>query len=214
MMAAELLVGAGRIRNTAGMRRAVWVLVFATLFALGACKRLKARGDAGAAGPHVAHTVAIAPPGYVRATVMDVVPTASGDAVLLMDEGGATVLPIFIGGTEALTIRLRLEGKHYKRPLTHDLLADMMRELGGAPVKVQVDDLRDETYFGSAFVERNDGTVAELDARPSDCIAFALGEKVPNFVKQRVFEAGGVPTADVHDEGHVTGRRRGDPISL
>lgn len=197
------------------MRRAAWALVLVTLFASMACKRLRARGDAGApSGPHVAHTVATVPPGYLRATVMDVVPTRSGDAVLLMDESGATVLPIFIGGTEALAIRLRLEGKHYKRPLTHDLLGDVMRELGGAPVKVQVDELRDETYIGSAFVERADGTVAELDARPSDCIAFALGEKVPIFVNGRVFERAGVATADVRDEGYVTGQRKGDPLSL
>lgn len=194
------------------------MVAFASIvLATAGCKRRRGGADAGAApsaSAHATHAAALAPPGYVRATVMDVVPTRAGEAVLLIDEGGATVLPIFVGGTEALTIRLRLEGKHYKRPLTHDLLGDVVRELGGAPVKVQVDDLRDETYFGTAFVERADGTVAELDARPSDCIALALGAKVPIFVKRRVFELAGVPTDDAHDEGRMSGRRKGDPISL
>jgi len=70
----------------------------------------------------------------------------------------------FVGGTEALTIRLRVNGKRYQRPLTHDLLSSLVSELGGRPVKAQIDDMRDNTFYGSVFVRQGDRTL-ELDAR-------------------------------------------------
>ena len=158
------------------------------------------------------------PAGYVSASVIDVIETRSGDAVLLADETGNTVLPIFVGGTEAMTIKLRMEGKHYKRPLTHDLLSDMMKDLGGTALKVQVDDLRNDTFIGSAFIEKSDGTVVELDARPSDCIAMALGEKVPIYVKQRVFDSAGIDKSEIEGDGEDKPKpqkhKRGEPLSL
>lgn len=180
----------------------------------GACKlplRHKADG-----GPRPTHA-ATRPAGYVTATVVDVVPSRSGDVVLLQDDTGKSVLPIFVGGTEALAIKLRMEGKKYKRPLTHDLLGDVMHDLGGSAVKVQVDDLRDDTYIGSAFIEKADGTMVELDARPSDCIALSLGEKVPIFVKKQVFDVAGVPKDEIEgDEDDAVGpsHKKGDPLSL
>jgi bifunctional DNase/RNase len=134
--------------------------------------------------------------------------------VLLVDEADTMVLPIFVGGTEAMSIKLRMEGKKYKRPLTHDLLGDVMHDLGGSAFKVQVDELKDETYIGSAFIEKPDGTVVELDARPSDCIALALGEKVPIYVRKRVFDIAGVPKTDFDDDAKGSGHKRGDPLSL
>lgn len=205
-------------------------LALALALALASCKLPFRRGsaDAGAttgASPFATTTVAAAPTpapratatlptGYVAATVLDVVPTRAGDAVLLVDDGGKMVLPIFIGGTEAMTIKLRLEGKHYKRPLTHDLLSDVMHDLGGTAIKVQVDDLRSETYIGSAFIEKADGSLVELDARPSDCIALSLGERVPIYVRKRVFDAAGVPKSDFEDDARGSGHKKGDPLSL
>jgi bifunctional DNase/RNase len=128
------------------------------------------------------------------------------------------VLPIFVGGTEAMTIKLRIEGKHYKRPLTHDLLSDMMKDLGGSAVKVQVDDLRNDTFIGSAFIEKSDGTVITLDARPSDCIAMALGENVPIYVKKHVFETAGIDKGEIdgddQDKPKTQKHKRGEPLSL
>jgi bifunctional DNase/RNase len=133
-----------------------------------------------------------APSGYEHATVWDLVPAGDGAAVLLLDSSHTTVLPIFVGGTEALTIRLDLNGTHQARPLTHDLLASIVRELGGKPIKAQIDDLRDDTYFGSVFVGQGD-RVLQLDARPSDAIAIALGSGAPLFVSRSVMLTSGVP---------------------
>ena len=155
-----------------------------------------------------------APTGYERATVWDFVPTDDGAAVLLLDASRTTVLPIYVGGTEALTIRLNLDGKHYERPLTHDLLALIVKELGGRPIKAQIDDVRDDTYFGSVFMRQGD-RVLQLDARPSDAIAIALGSGSPIYVSRSVLLASGVPLEDLQREQKSRAAEgRKTPISL
>ena len=148
--------------------------------------------------------------------MLDVLEQDEGAAVLLVDPSGTMVLPIFVGGTEALTIKLRLDGEHYPRPLTHDLLLSLVKELGGRAVKVQVDELRGDTFLGSVFVETG-GRVLQLDARPSDAIAMALGSRVPIFVSRSVMLAAGVRRAELdRDPGaDALGKhKRGNPISL
>jgi len=156
-----------------------------------------------------------APRGYELAKVWDVVATGDGAAVLLIDAKKTTVLPIFVGGTEALTIELRAVGEHYERPLTHDLLSSLVKELGGRPVKAQIDDLRDDTFFGSVFVRQGD-RILQLDARPSDAIALALGSGTPLYVSQAVMLTSGVPRDQIDDEKakNLATRKRGNPISL
>jgi bifunctional DNase/RNase len=157
-----------------------------------------------------------APKGYEQASVWDVVPAGDGAAVLLIDGPKTTVLPIFVGGSEALTIRLRVGGERYERPLTHDLLSSLVKELGGSPVKVQIDDQRDDTYFGSVFVRQGD-RLLELDARPSDAIAIALGSGAPLYVSRSVMLASGVPRDQIEKEERqqeIENRRKGHRISL
>jgi bifunctional DNase/RNase len=157
-----------------------------------------------------------APQGYETASVWDVVPTSDGAAVLLIDAKKLTVLPIFVGGTEALTIQLRADGTRYERPLTHDLLSSVMRELGGSPVKSQIDDLRDDTYFGSVFLRQGD-RILQLDARPSDAIAIALGSGAPLYVSRSVMLASGVSREQIEKEEkaqEISKRKKGNRISL
>ncbi len=156
-----------------------------------------------------------APKGYERATVWDLVPAEDGAAVLLLDSSSTTVLPIFVGGTEALTIRLDMDGKRYERPLTHDLLTSLLRELGASAVKSQIDDVRDDTYFGSVFVRQGE-RIVQLDARPSDAIAIALGSGAPLYVSRSVMLASGVPREELEkqEKEQITKRKRGKPISL
>jgi hypothetical protein len=92
-----------------------------------------------------------------------------------------------------MSIDLRLRGDKYTRPLTHDILSETIHELGGRAVQVQVDDLVTDTYRGTIVLERPDGSFATLDARPSDCIALSLGEKVPIYVKKSLLDTEGVP---------------------
>ena len=140
-----------------------------------------------------------APSGYVEMKVLGLAPGPNGGiAVLLADADKEVVVPIFIGGTEALSIELRLGGDRHPRPLTHDLLDAVMKDLGGELVKVQIDELRDGTFYGSVFVRRPDRAapaetaISRIDARPSDAIALALGSGVPIFVARTVVTDAGV----------------------
>jgi bifunctional DNase/RNase len=156
------------------------------------------------------------PDGYDLASVWEVVATGEGAAVLVVDAKKTTVLPIFVGGTEALTIQLRVDGKHFHRPLTHGLLSSLVSELGGKPVRAQIDDMHDDTFYGRVVVQQGD-RVLELDARPSDAIAISLGSGAPLFVSRSVMLGSGVRREEV--EKALRDRELGkpknvDPISL
>jgi hypothetical protein len=101
-----------------------------------------------------------------------------------------------VGGTEALSIDLRNESRRFQRPLTHDLLDDVVSKLGGKLVKVHVDSLRSNTFIGRVFL-RQEGRSFDVDARPSDAIALAIGNRVPIFVAARVFEEAGMRLEDL-----------------
>lgn len=128
-----------------------------------------------------------APPGFVEMYVAGVMPAAEGTTLFLNDRDKKYFIPMGIGSTEALSIHLRLERRRFERPLTHDLLDSVLRELDGKIIKVHVDDLRGGIFVGRVFI-RAKGRIVELDARPSDAIALALGSQVPIFVAQSVID--------------------------
>jgi bifunctional DNase/RNase len=148
------------------------------------------------------------PDGYVRMEVREVVSLSEGEAVLLVD-GQRTVLPIFIGGTEAVSIALRLRNEPSPRPLTHDLLDSIVRQLGGELVKVQVDRLVQGVYIGSVFLRTAHG-IRRIDARPSDAIALAIGNRVPIYVARTVLDQSGFGPEDL-DKTQVHRERRAHP---
>jgi hypothetical protein len=132
-----------------------------------------------------------APAGFVRMTVAGVMPSRAANAVVLRDAAQEVWLPIWIGDAEAFSIQMRLDRRRFQRPLTHDLLDRVMRELDGRLRKVQVDDLKGNTFVGTIFIARGERTIA-VDARPSDAIALAVGNRVPIFVARKVIERAGV----------------------
>jgi bifunctional DNase/RNase len=134
----------------------------------------------------------------VRVEVRDVVALKEGAAfaVVLAPPGEDLLLPIFIGETEATAIRLRLEKEQAPRPLTHDLLEKMIRSLGGKVTKVLIDDLQSNTYLGKIFLSQGEKAM-EIDARPSDSIALALGTGAPIWVARKVLSAAGMTRTDL-----------------
>jgi bifunctional DNase/RNase len=134
----------------------------------------------------------VKPEGYVEVHPMQVVELGESAALLLVDEASSLVVPIFIGGTEGQSIVHRLSGTTPPRPLTHDLLDAAVKKLHGSIVKVHVDALRDGIYYGSIYI-RSGRRVLRLDARPSDAIALALGNRAPIYISQQVLDAAGVP---------------------
>ncbi len=164
----------------------------ACVLALTACGG--ARSTARAPGPE--EDPRQAPAGYVRMQVQDVISLSAGEAVLLVDGERTKLLPIFIGGTEAVSIALRLRNQPAPRPLTHDLLDSVIRQLGGELVKVQVDRMTAGIFVGSIFVRTATGT-RRIDARPSDAIALAIGNRVPIYVARAVLDQSGLEPKDL-----------------
>jgi len=105
--------------------------------------------------------------------------------VLLVDQGEAMALPIWIGQAEATAIAMELQGVKPPRPMTHDLLRAVLTELTVNVVRVIVTDVKDSTYYAEVHLARN-GNDLIVDSRPSDAIALALRAEAPIFVSDKV----------------------------
>jgi hypothetical protein len=107
--------------------------------------------------------------------------------IVLREVEGERSFPIVIGVFEATSIERRVKGMPSPRPLTHDLLANVIENLGGELQDVFVSDLRDHTYYAKLRI-RQEGELIEVDSRPSDAIALAVAARVPIYVSEEVIE--------------------------
>ena len=107
--------------------------------------------------------------------------------IILRERDGERQFPIMIGITEALAIDRRLKGIQTPRPLTHDLMANIIEELDADLEKIVISDLRDHTFFAKLIVRR-DGDLLEIDSRPSDAIALGVTSQTPIFVEEDVLQ--------------------------
>ena len=114
-------------------------------------------------------------------------PVTNMPIILLRDSEGQKVLPIWVGIYEANAIALQIENVSTPRPMTHDLLKNVITDLKGTVRKIVVSDLKDNTFFALIYLEVNGETVA-IDARPSDAIALALRARAPIFVEESVID--------------------------
>ena len=120
-------------------------------------------------------------------------PITNMPIVLLHDREGARVLPIWIGVFEANAIALQIENQATPRPMTHDLLRNVITDLKAAVDRVVVTELKENTFYAAIYLQVGEDLVA-VDARPSDAIALALRAKAPIFVEDAVLE--GAKTLD------------------
>jgi uncharacterized protein len=107
--------------------------------------------------------------------------------VLLKTADGNKFLPIWIGHPEAAAILMKLQGASTPRPMTHDLVADILEQLDAEVTRITVTELRDNTFYASITVHQN-GSEIEIDSRPSDAIAIAVRSDAPIFAAERVIE--------------------------
>jgi uncharacterized protein len=114
-------------------------------------------------------------------------PITNMPIIILRDADGQRVLPIWVGIFEANAIALQMENISTPRPMTHDLLRNVIEDLAGRITKVVVSDLRDNTFYALIYVDTGSDSVA-IDARPSDAIALALRAQAPIFVEESVID--------------------------
>ena len=121
----------------------------------------------------------------IRGLMMD--PVTNMPIVILKDIGSETVLPIWVGVYEANAIALEIEKVSTPRPMTHDLIKNVLVGLESQVHKVVVTELREDTFYAVIWVER-DGRVISIDSRPSDALALALRVDCPIFVEDEVLK--------------------------
>lgn len=113
------------------------------------------------------------------------IPPLGQYVVTLEEAGGSRLIPIWIGANEGNSIAMILQGEKFHRPLTHDLMTNILKDLGAEVERIIISDLRDNAYFAVIVLKHKDG-VLSIDARPSDAIALAVRTNSPIFIDEKV----------------------------
>lgn len=124
-------------------------------------------------------------PMSIKGLMLD--PVSNSPIVVLRDDEDKIFLPIWVGIFEANAIALRLEDIETPRPMTHDLLRNLIEELQGSVTRIVINELKESTFYALIHVESGDRAMT-IDARPSDAIALALRTSAPIFVDQSVLD--------------------------
>ena len=126
--------------------------------------------------------------------------TATGSPIIVLnDTENRKALPIWIGSAEASAIIRKIENIKVIRPMTHDLIIDIIAKTGYEVIRVEINDVEKDTYFSTIYLSKNDEEVP-IDARPSDAIAVAIRVDAPIFVAPKVLASGSVSCDSEKDE--------------
>ncbi len=137
-------------------------------------------------------------------------PAHPTQVVVLREKEQQRYLVIVIGIAEADSIAIKLHNRSFSRPLTHDLLSNVIDALGASVVSILINDLADRTYYARIVLDHN-GRHVEIDARPSDAIALAVRVDAPILVAESVMDAAGVTPVKEDGEGESDEERTPDP---
>ncbi|MES9995456.1 bifunctional nuclease domain-containing protein [Desulfovibrio aminophilus] len=118
--------------------------------------------------------------------------------LILKAVDGERILPIWIGAMEAMAISVALNKVAFPRPMTHDLLLNVLRGLGGQVSRVEVTSVEEGTFFAEIVIRKGEETL-RMDSRPSDAMALALRAEVPLFVHEKVLEQAGTMTPGAYE---------------
>ncbi len=125
----------------------------------------------------------------IRVDLAKIIITETGEhqIIILKERDGERSFPIVIGIAEAYAIDRRLKGMRTPRPLTHELLATIIEQMGGLLERIVINDLREHTFYSQLLIRHN-GQLIEVDSRPSDAIALGVASDVPIYVEERVLK--------------------------
>ena len=107
--------------------------------------------------------------------------------IVLRQVNGQRQFPIVIGIHEIISIDRRIKGVMLPRPMTHDLMENMLREMGATVQKIVINDIEKHTFFAKLYININGETVV-IDSRPSDALALSAGQNIPIFADDRIFD--------------------------
>lgn len=113
--------------------------------------------------------------------------TSDEQIIVLQETGGSRTFPIVIGSYEAIALDRKIKNIKTPRPLTHDLIENVLKELNVGLVRVEVTSLKNNTFYAKLILKHN-GKISEVDARPSDTIVLATQLKKPIYVSEEVLE--------------------------
>ena len=120
--------------------------------------------------------------------------------VVLHDKDNRRALPIWIGSAEASAIIRKIENLTVARPMTHDLIINVIEKTGYTLEKIEINDVEKETYYAKLYLKNEKDEYVEIDSRPSDAIAIAIRVDAPIYVAPTVLSNGSVSTDSVKDE--------------
>lgn len=120
--------------------------------------------------------------------------------VVLHDKNNRKALPIWIGSAEASAIIRKIENLAVSRPMTHDLIIEIIQKTGHSIDRIEINDVEKETYYATIYLKGDNDTLIEIDARPSDAIAVAIRVDAPIFISAKVLSNGSVSTDSAKDE--------------
>ena len=127
--------------------------------------------------------------------------TASGSPIIVLnDKENRKALPIWIGSAEASAIIRKIENIKVLRPMTHDLIIDVIEKTGYKIDRVEINDVEQDTYYSTIYLTNDDGNEITIDSRPSDAIAVAIRVDAPIFVSAKVLADGSVSCDSEKDE--------------
>jgi hypothetical protein len=137
----------------------------------------------------------------VKVASLGIDSTTQSPIVILKEKEGDRYLPIWIGPSEASAIATELAGVKFSRPLTHDLMKNMVRALRGELTQVVIGALKNNTYYAQVFVRHGEDVVS-IDARPSDSIALALRLNAPIYASEGLLDHSAEEVGEVGDDDY------------
>ncbi|TVR89646.1 MAG: hypothetical protein EA428_09735 [Spirochaetaceae bacterium] len=140
---------------------------------------------------------------FVEAEIWTVARTDKGNAVLVKPLGSERAVPIFIGQLEAQSILIGLGNVPMPRPLTHDLVIQILEKLGVTVERVEITDLRDGTFYGRILMKQGIKKIS-IDSRPSDALGLAARLHCPVFIAESVVEEAGIAVNMIQTEDDQT----------
>ena len=127
--------------------------------------------------------------------------TASGSPIIVLnDKENRKALPIWIGSAEASAIIRKIENIKVLRPMTHDLIIDIIEKTGYNVDRVEINDVEQDTYYSTIYLTNEENNEIKIDSRPSDAIAVAIRVEAPIFVSAKVLADGSVSCDSEKDE--------------